>query len=54
MEEGKFYVICPDNDVTPEMDKKRMAWTMGDIIEERLPLSRWRPEYKEEVAKALN
>lgn len=53
MGEGKFYVICPDNDVTTETDKKRMAWTVGDITEERLPLSRWRPEYKEEVAKKL-
>ena len=53
MDEGKFYVICPDNDVSAETDKKRMTWTMGDITEERLPLSRWRPEYKDEAAKAL-
>jgi hypothetical protein len=53
MDEGKFYVICPDNDVSAETDKKRMTWTMGDITEERLPLSRWRDEYKDEVKKAL-
>ncbi|KIW04303.1 uncharacterized protein PV09_04597 [Verruconis gallopava] len=53
MSEGKFYVICPDNDVSEETDRKRMAWATGDIIEGRLPLSRWRTEYKEEVQKAL-
>ncbi|KAK5661027.1 hypothetical protein OQA88_12406 [Cercophora sp. LCS_1] len=49
MNEGKFYVICPDNDVTEEMDRKRMLWSVGDIVEGRQPLSRWREEYKEEV-----
>ena len=42
---GDFYILCPDNDVTREMDNKRMAWAMGDIIENRPPLSRWHPEY---------
>ncbi len=28
MGEGKFYVICPDNDVQFEEDRKRMMWTM--------------------------
>jgi len=51
MKEGKFYVICPDNDVTPDMDKKRMLWSVGDIVNERQPLSRWREEYKDEAAK---
>ncbi|KAJ1550154.1 hypothetical protein HK096_008458 [Nowakowskiella sp. JEL0078] len=47
----KFYVICPDNEVTEEMDKKRMLWGVGDIIEGREPLSRWRKEYKQEFEK---
>ncbi|EON68616.1 hypothetical protein W97_07874 [Coniosporium apollinis CBS 100218] len=51
MEEGKFYVMCPDNDVTEEKDKKRMLWSVGDIVNERLPLSRWREEYKEEAER---
>ncbi|MEL7515490.1 MAG: SDR family NAD(P)-dependent oxidoreductase [Pseudomonadota bacterium] len=38
---GDFYIICPDNDVTREMDNKRMAWAMGDIVENRSALSRW-------------
>jgi hypothetical protein len=51
MEQGKFYVICPDNDVSETTDKKRMLWSVGDIVNERQPLSRWREEYKEEAAK---
>ncbi|OIW27974.1 short-chain dehydrogenase/reductase [Coniochaeta ligniaria NRRL 30616] len=49
MAEGKFYVICPDNDVTEESDKKRMLWSVGDIVQGRPPLSRWRDEFKDEA-----
>ncbi len=41
LEEGDFYILCPDGDVTREMDEKRMTWAMGDIVENRPPLSRW-------------
>lgn len=43
---GDFYILCPDNDVTREMDNKRMAWAMGDLIENRPALSRWHPDYE--------
>jgi hypothetical protein len=49
MGEGKFYIICPDNDVSEETDKKRMLWSVGDIVEGRPPLTRWRGEFKEEA-----
>ena len=42
---GDFYILCPDNDVDRVTDEKRMAWAMGDIIENRPPLSRWHPDY---------
>ena len=32
MAEDQFYVICPDNDVSEEKDKKRILWTTGDIV----------------------
>lgn len=51
MEEDVFYIICPDNDVTAEVDKKRILWNAGDIANERQPLSRWREEYRTEVEK---
>ena len=54
MAENKFYVICPDNDVTEEKDKKRMLWTTGDAVNGRPPLSRWRDEYKEEAEEWMN
>ncbi|KAK5118807.1 hypothetical protein LTR62_000016 [Meristemomyces frigidus] len=53
MGEGKFYAICPDNDVDWETDRKRMTWTMGDVVYERLPQSRWREEFKEEATRTM-
>ncbi|WP_170609017.1 SDR family NAD(P)-dependent oxidoreductase [Ruegeria arenilitoris] len=47
LERGDFYIICPDNEVTEEMDAKRMAWAVGDLIENRPPLSRWHPDWCE-------
>uniref|UniRef100_A0A7S4JFT8 Short-chain dehydrogenase/reductase SDR n=1 Tax=Odontella aurita TaxID=265563 RepID=A0A7S4JFT8_9STRA len=47
LDKGRFYVLCPDNDVSREVDKLRMDWTMHDIIEDRPPLSRWHPDYKD-------
>ncbi len=42
---GDFYILCPDNDVTREIDERRIAWAVGDIIENRPALSRWHPDY---------
>ena len=47
LERGDFYILCPDNDVSRELDEKRMAWAIGDVIENRPPLSRWHPDYAE-------
>lgn len=43
---GDFYILCPDGDVDRPTDEKRMAWAIGDIIENRPALSRWHPEYE--------
>jgi len=45
LDNGDFYILCPDNDVPRSLDEKRMAWAMGDIIENRPPLSRWHPDW---------
>jgi NAD(P)-dependent dehydrogenase (short-subunit alcohol dehydrogenase family) len=45
MARGDFYILCPDNDVTREMDERRMQWALGDILENRPGLSRWHPDY---------
>jgi hypothetical protein len=44
---GDFYVICPDNEATREIDEKRMQWTADDLIKNRPALSRWHPDYKD-------
>ncbi len=49
MSEGKFYVLCPDNDVNEETDRKRMLWTANDVVQGRPPLTRWREDYKLEA-----
>ena len=53
MAEGKFYIICPDNDVSEEMDKKRMLWDRLDLVEGRPPLTRWREDYESEAKEAM-
>ena len=50
MARGDFYVLCPDNDVTREMDEKRIQWAAGDIVGNRPALSRWHPDYEEAFA----
>jgi NAD(P)-dependent dehydrogenase (short-subunit alcohol dehydrogenase family) len=47
LERGDFYILCPDNDVDRATDERRMAWAMGDVIENRPALSRWDPAWKE-------
>ena len=47
MGRGDFYILCPDNMVTREVDNRRMAWAMDDLIQGRPALSRWRPEFKD-------
>lgn len=53
-DKGSFYVICPDNDVTQEVDNLRMTWTMQDITDNRPPLSRWHPNYKDKFDAFLH
>ena len=45
---GAFYVICPDNETTREMDEKRIQWTANDMILDRPALSRWHPDFAAE------
>jgi NAD(P)-dependent dehydrogenase (short-subunit alcohol dehydrogenase family) len=47
LEAGDFYILCPDNDVTREMDERRILWAAGDIAQNRPPLSRWHPDYEQ-------
>ncbi len=54
MNQGDFYIICPDNDVTRAIDNRRILWAAGDITENRPPLSRWHPDYTAAFERFLN
>lgn len=45
---GEFYILCPDNETTAEMDRKRIRWALEDLLKGRPALSRWHPEFKDE------
>ncbi|RDW81191.1 SDR family NAD(P)-dependent oxidoreductase [Aspergillus mulundensis] len=49
MVEDKFYILCPDNEVGEDLDRKRILWATGDLIEGRPPLTRWREDWKEKA-----
>ena len=53
LERGDFYILCPDNDVARPVDERRMAWAIGDIIENRPPLSRWHKDYADKFKAFL-
>jgi NAD(P)-dependent dehydrogenase (short-subunit alcohol dehydrogenase family) len=54
MSAGDFYILCPDNDVSADRDRRRVAWAMGDILENRPALSRWDPKYADAFAEFEN
>jgi NAD(P)-dependent dehydrogenase (short-subunit alcohol dehydrogenase family) len=51
--DGDFYILCPDNEVTRTVDEKRILWAAGDITENRPALSRWHPDYRAAFAEFL-
>lgn len=53
LEAGDFYVICPDNDVSTEMDAGRIQWNTDDLIHNRPALSRWHEDYADQFAEHM-
>ncbi|MFT5580186.1 MAG: NAD(P)-dependent dehydrogenase (short-subunit alcohol dehydrogenase family) [Paraglaciecola psychrophila] len=47
IERGDFYVICPDNAVTRDIDEKRIQWNADDLIKNRPALSRWHADFEQ-------
>ena len=47
VEAGEFYIYCPDNVVSEELDAARLQWSVGDIVAKRPALSRWHPDWKD-------
>jgi NAD(P)-dependent dehydrogenase (short-subunit alcohol dehydrogenase family) len=54
MAQNEFYILCPDNEVTREVDHRRILWAAGDITQDRPALSRWHPDYKDAFEKFLH
>jgi len=50
---GDFYIICPDNAVSPELDKARLLWSAEDMTENRPALSRWHPDWKDRFEASI-
>jgi len=46
-------IICPDNEVTWEVDQKRIQWAAEDLIKNRPALSRWHPDYAPQFQEFL-
>ncbi|XXT25271.1 SDR family NAD(P)-dependent oxidoreductase [Sorangium sp. So ce429] len=53
MGRGNFYILCPDNAVTREMDERRIQWAADDLIRNRPALSRWHPDHAEAFAEYM-
>ncbi|GAA5844453.1 hypothetical protein JCM9279_006311 [Rhodotorula babjevae] len=49
----EFYIVCPDNETSTELDYARFAWSAGDVLERRTALSRWDPAYKDEYERFI-
>lgn len=54
LEKGGFYIVCPDEEVTEDMDRKRILWGAQDVTENRPPLSRWHRDWSEKATRACN
>lgn len=50
----EFYIFCEDNEVTKELDQRRMQWSADDMILGRPALSRWHPDYVDEFKKYIS
>ena len=50
---GDFYILCPDNEATREIDNARIAWAAQDITHNRPPLSRWHPDWRDAFAEYM-
>ncbi|MBZ6075870.1 SDR family NAD(P)-dependent oxidoreductase [Microvirga puerhi] len=53
MARGDFYILCPDNETTRDMDERRMSWAADDIIRNRPALSRWHPDFKDSFERFM-
>ena len=48
-----FWIVCPDDETTSDMDNKRVLWNALDIVFGRPALSRWHPDHKQAFAEFM-
>ncbi|QYY33874.1 SDR family oxidoreductase (plasmid) [Cupriavidus pinatubonensis] len=46
MNAGDFCLYCQDEEVTWETDRRRLQWSIDDIIKNRPAWSRWHPDFQ--------
>lgn len=51
LQQGDFYILCPDNETTREMDERRIQWAADDLVRNRPALSRWHAGFADEFAR---
>ena len=54
MNQGDFYILCPDNEVSRAIDNRRILWAAQDITQNRPALSRWHPDYQAAFGRFLD
>jgi len=54
IDKHSFYIICPDDEVSTDMDNRRIIWGAQDITQDRPPLSRWHSDFKDDANKACS
>lgn len=54
LKQQDFYIVCPDGEVTEDMDRKRVLWGARDIVDNRPALSRWHPDYQDAFAAYMD
>src|SRR5205823_2011227 len=51
---GHFYILCPDNEVSRDIDERRIRWMADDLIGNRPALSRWHRDYKDAFTQFMS
>lgn len=52
-DEGPFYIICPDNEMSNARFYGCVEWAAGDVLHGRPPLSRWTQQHAEAFKAAV-
>ncbi|KAJ5934075.1 hypothetical protein N7466_003622 [Penicillium verhagenii] len=53
LENGLFYIVCPDGETDRALDQARMKWGSEDVVEGRPALSRWEDNWKVRADEAI-